>query len=217
MGKLVVLESRLAQFGGVPFSHGALLPLLAGYRRPNDKIADWLAQGVLLPLRRGLYVVGPVWRKGAVSLPLVANRLHGPSCVSLDYALAWHGLIPERVVEVTSVCMKRGRVMENALGRFSWASLPADVYPVGIRTESVEQGVSFLMASPAKALCDKILLTRHLQVTSRAAMQAFLLEDLRVDPDALANLDRSVVAHYAASGHKPRQLQALHRLLEEWQ
>lgn len=204
-------------FLGIPFSHGALLPLLAGYRRPNDKIADWLAQGVLVSLRRGLYVVGPEWRKGAVLSPLVANRLYGPSCVSLESALAWHGLIPERVVEVTSVCMKRGRVMDNALGRFSYLTLPAEVYPVGIRTESVEQGVSFLMADPAKALCDKIMLTRHLRVTSRAAMQDFLLEDLRVDPDALVNLDRSVVAHYAASGYKPAQLQALHRLLEEWQ
>lgn len=193
------------------------MPLLAGYRRPNDKIADWLARGVLVSLRRGLYVVGPEWRRGTMSLPLVANRLYGPSCVSLEYALAWHGLIPERVVEVTSVTLKRGRLMENALGRFSYATLPAEVYPVGIRMEMAEQGVSFLMAGPEKALCDKIMLTRHLQVTGRNAMRDFLLEDLRIDADVLASLDRTVVARYAASGHKPRQMKALYRLLEEWQ
>ena len=32
---------------------GALLPVLKDYRRPNDKIAEWLRQGVLLPLKRG--------------------------------------------------------------------------------------------------------------------------------------------------------------------
>jgi hypothetical protein len=36
-----------------------------------------------------------------VCRPLVANHLYGPSCVSLDFALAGHGLIPEGVADVT--------------------------------------------------------------------------------------------------------------------
>lgn len=91
--------TQLDSFGAVPFSHGALLPSLKDYRRPNDKM---LWQGVLVAIKRGLYVRGEPSR--APCLPLVANRLYGPSCVSLDYALAWHGLIPERLHEITSVC-----------------------------------------------------------------------------------------------------------------
>ena len=94
--------TQLDSFGAVPFSHGALLPSSKDYRRPNDKIAEWLRQGVLVAIKRGLYVRGEPSR--APCLPLVANRLYGPSCVSLDYALAWHGLIPERLHEITSVC-----------------------------------------------------------------------------------------------------------------
>jgi hypothetical protein len=45
-------------------------------------------------------------------------------------------------------------------------------------------------------------------------MQAFLFEDLRVDEEALAGLDLSVVAHYAESGRKARQMQALIQVLE---
>ena len=74
----MVREYALEQFGAVPFSHGALVLLLKEYQRPNDKIAEWMRRGDLVPLKRGLYVAGPTWRKGEVSLPLVANRL--PAC-----------------------------------------------------------------------------------------------------------------------------------------
>ena len=46
------MDATLARFGTVPFSHGALLPLLKDYRRPNDKIAEWLRQGVALAARQ---------------------------------------------------------------------------------------------------------------------------------------------------------------------
>lgn len=207
-----MIEPRLQQFGAVPFGHGALLPVLQDYRRPNDKIAEWLRQGVLLPVKRGLYVRGDA--KGALCLPLVANRLYGPSCVSLEYALAWHGLIPERTYELTSVCLGRGRRIDNVLGHFSYARLPVQLYPCGIVQASVSAQETFLIASPAKALCDKILLTPHLRIGSRAALQRFLFEDLRIDADALRDLDLAVVRTYAAGGCKVAQLRGLLGILE---
>ena len=207
-----MIDSPLDHFGTIPFSHGALLPVLKDYRRPNDKIAEWLRQGVLLSVKRGLYVRGQTGR--APCLPLVANHLYGPSCVSLDYALAWHGLIPERTHELTSVCIGRGRSVHTALGRFSYARLPAQVYPCGIVQASVSAQETFLIASPAKALCDKVMLTPRLRATSRAAMQRFLLDDLRLDADALRDLDLDVVRAYAACGVKSAQLRALLHCLE---
>lgn len=203
--------ARPHEFGTVPFSHGALLPVLKGYRRPNDKIAEWLRQGVLLSVKRGLYVLG---ESGAPCLPLVANRLYGPSCVSLDHALSWHGLIPERAHEITSVCTGRGRMIENALGRFSYTRLPAAIYPCGIIQASVSEQETFLIASPAKALCDKVMLTPCLRATSRAAMRRFLLEDLRIAAEDLRTLDLDVVRAYAKCGVKTAQLRVLLHCLE---
>lgn len=203
---------HLQQFGTIPFSHGALLPVLKDYRRPNDKIAEWLRQGTLVPLKRGQYVRGDTVR--APCLPLLANHLYGPSCVSLDYALAWHGLIPERVHEVTSVCTGRGRVIDNPLGRFSYARLPTTVYACGITQASASPQETFLIASPAKALCDKVMLTPRLRATRRASMQRFLLEDLRLDADALRQLDLDVIRAYAACGVKTAQLRALLHCVE---
>lgn len=205
-------EPRLDHFGAIPFSHGALLPLLKDYRRPNDKIAEWLRQGVLQSVKRGLYVRGAAAH--AVCLPLVANHLYGPSCVSLDYALAWHGLIPERVHQVTSVCAGRGRIIENALGRFSYTRLPMAVYPQGIIQGSHSEQETFLIASPAKALCDKVMLTPHLSITSRKAMQSFLEEDLRIDDSRLHDLDLDVVRSYVQYGAKKAQLRVLLSYLE---
>jgi hypothetical protein len=210
-------ERGLRAFGSVPFSHGALLPLLADYRRPNDKIAALLAAGDLVQLRRGLYLLGAEHRSAALSLPLVANGLFGPSYVSLDFALGWHALIPEGVAEVSSVTPRRSRHYANAIGRFSYSHLPLDLYGIGMRMEKTPDGSSFLIASPEKALCDKVLLTRNLQALSVAGMRAYLMEDLRLDSDAVSTFDISILEQCLATGHKPRQLAALCKLVKEMQ
>ena len=210
----MTLDQQVRAFGSVPFSHGSLLPLLHEYKRPNDKIARWLADGQLVQLRRGLYVLGNHWRTMPVSLPLLANALMGPSYVSLEFALSWHGLIPEGVREVSSVTSRRGRLFGTPLGRFSYAHVPLAWFAIGVRMEAGQDGVSFLMASPAKAICDKLLLTRRLQAVSGKSMRAFLFEDLRLEPEAVRALNPDVIRACMATGHKPRQLQALHNCAE---
>ncbi|MBF7730491.1 type IV toxin-antitoxin system AbiEi family antitoxin domain-containing protein [Pseudomonas sp. N040] len=211
------LIKQLQAFGSVPFTHGALLSYLGEYRRPNDKIARLLAAGDLVQLKKGLYVLGAEHRATPVSLPLVANLLYGPSCVSLDFALSWHGLIPEGVFQLSSVTPRRSRQYDTPLGVFSYAHIPAGLYGIGVQMEQNPDGSSFLLAGAEKALCDKLLLTRNLSAYTAAAMRSFLLEDLRMDIEDLARLDLTPVRHYLAAGYKPRQLQALCKLLESLQ
>lgn len=211
------LDQQVRAFGGVPFSHGSLLPLLQAYKRPNDKIARWLAEGQLVQLRRGLYVLGKDWRAAPASLPLLANALLGPSYVSLEFALSWHGLIPEGVREVSSVTSRRGRLFETPLGRFSYLHVPLAWFAIGVRMEVGPDGLSFLMASPTKAICDKVALTRRLQAVSGKSMRVFLLEDLRLEPEAVRALDQEVIRQCVATGHKSRQMQALHNCVEAMQ
>ncbi|PIQ52198.1 MAG: hypothetical protein COW02_10860 [Comamonadaceae bacterium CG12_big_fil_rev_8_21_14_0_65_59_15] len=211
------LDQQVRALGSVPFSHGSLLPLLHGYKRPNDKIARWLADGQLVQLRRGLYVLGNHWRTMPVSLPLLANALMGPSYVSLEFALSWHGLIPESVQEVSSVTMRRGRLFETPLGRFSYLHVPSAWFAIGVRMEAGQDGLTFLMASPTKAICDKLVLTRRLQAVSGKSMRAFLFEDLRLEPEAVRALDQDVIRQCLATGHKLRHLQALQKCVEAMQ
>lgn len=208
---------QLKSFGNIPIMHQTLLSALKGYKTPNNKISRWLDEGVLLPVKRGMYVVSPEFTGKPVERLLVANRLHGPSCVSLDYALWHYGLIPEKVLEVTSVTTQRSQTLETGLGRFSYQHLNDDLYPIGIGSVAVEGGGYCLLAAPAKALCDRLVLTRKLRVHSVKSMQHFLLDDLRFDADEAGMIDLSIIHAYWQSGHKTELLGHLHEAIKQWQ
>jgi hypothetical protein len=214
---MINLEHPLRGFGAVPLARESLDGLLRTYSRPNDKVSEWMREGALQPLRRGLYLAGQPLRGGPICLPLLANHLYGPSCVSLDYALAWHGLIPEGVAEVTSVTPKPSRRLHNTLGWFSYYHLPLAYYTVGQELGQNADGLSFLITSPAKALCDRLVLSRGLGQLSRAAMGQWLLEDLRLDAELLGQLDLADLRACVATGFKRRQLGTLLAVVERLQ
>ena len=208
------IERELKQFNNIPFNHGALLSLLKEYKRPNDKISRMLAEGDILKIKRGLYVLAPVHRTEPISKLLLANLIYGPSYVSLDLALSFYNLIPEGVFELTSMTPKRVKCYDTPLGRFSYTHSHGLLYEIGIVSETNADGTCFLIASPEKALCDKVIFTRKLSATSVKAMRAFLIDDLRINPDDLAGLDLSTIGHCCDIGYKTRQLNALYRVVE---
>lgn len=210
-------ELQLKSFGNIPIMHQTLMSTLKDYKTPNNKISRWLDEGVLLPVKRGLYVVSPELTGKPVERLLVANLLYGPSCVSLDYALWHHGLIPEKVLEVTSVTTRRSQTVETGIGRFSYHHLPNPLYPIGMESVAAEGGGYCLLATPAKALCDRLVLTRNLRVHSVKSMQRFLLDDLRFDADEAGMIDLEIIAAYWQSGHKIELLRHLHEAIKQWQ
>ena len=209
------ISQELQELSEVPFSHGVLMPRLAAYRRPNDKISEWLADQSLIAVKRGLYVCNPSRTGQPLSLPLIANQLYGPSYVSLDYALSHYGLIPEAVYQITSVTTRRGKTYDTPLGRFSYERLPLRVYPLGIVSTRNQAGHYYLMASKEKALCDKLIRTPYLRMTSPASLLSYLEQDLRLDTDQLADFDLALVRRIAAGGVKHRLLENLALLLEK--
>jgi len=209
--------SQLRAFGNIPLAHQTVLAALQGYRSPNNKIARWLDEGVLLSIKRGLYVVSPELTGKPVDRLLVANHLYGPSCVSLDYALWHHGLIPEQVFDLTSVTTRRSRRVDTGIGRFSYHHLPSALYPIGIESIATEGGGYGLLAAPAKALCDRLVLTRNLRVHSVKSMQRFLLDDMRFDAGEADMIDLEIIAAYLQSSHKTELLKQLYEVIRQWQ
>lgn len=136
--------------GGVILDTLRLKEMLAALSDPRGRIARMLDSGELIALRRGLYAT----RRDVDPLGLAAS-IYGPSYISFETALAWHGMIPEGVVETLSACLKRPARFENAFGRFSYVKVPAAIYPIGV-TSVRDGGVPFLIATPTKALCDAI-------------------------------------------------------------
>lgn len=114
--------------------------------------------GFILQIKRGLYVFPD-------SLPpdvYIANRLYSPSYISLEFALSYHGVIPETVYEITSVTTKATRRFE-ALGKiFSFRKIKKAAY-VGYEVQK-QQGISFYIADAEKAFVDiHYLRLRHKQ------------------------------------------------------
>ena len=120
--------------------------------------------------------------------------IYGPSYVSLDYALHYHGLIPERVEAVTSVTSGRGRRFSTPVGLFIYRMVPLRAYQVGIDQVQIEGGRPFLIATPEKALADKVHDDRGSGIRTQEEMREYLLNNLRVDPEGLTKLQAEVFA-----------------------
>jgi len=174
-----------------------MLGALREYASPRDKLADLRAKGLIVRAKKGLYVLGEPYRRRPVCRELLANLIYGPSYVSLDYALQAHGLIPERVAEVTSVTTGRSRRFSTPFGVFSFRGISSAAFAVGAARHEVEGERAYLMATPEKALADKLITERNGAPTSRSGLRRYLIEELRIEPEALANLDQDRLARIA--------------------
>jgi hypothetical protein len=123
---------------------------LRGFANQRVKIARLLASGELISLRRGLYA-----SRRDLDPHCLAGPMYGPSYISFETALAWHGMIPEGVKEMLSATIKRSASFENDFGRFRYFNVPKAIYPTGIQ-RIVDADLPFLIASPTKTLADSI-------------------------------------------------------------
>ena len=179
------------------FDYQTLVEALKGLAYPRNRINDLLRQGVIVRVKKGLYVFGNKYRRYPYSKELLANLVYGPSYVSLDYALAYHGLIPERVEALTSVTPSRSRRFSTPVGLFIYRQVPARAYEVGMVRVEGENGQAFLIASPEKALGDKIVSVRGAPIANIGEMGRFLEEDLRIDTGAIRPLSAEMIDEFA--------------------
>ena len=68
----------------------------------RNNLTRWCKDGLLVKLRSQYYAF-PQYREVPDFSRYVANRIYAPSYISLDSALSFYGMIPEEVVQQTSV------------------------------------------------------------------------------------------------------------------
>lgn len=202
-------------FINAPLSRQVVLDVLKDYKRPNDKISELIKTGDLIPLKKGLYVAGTKTDLVAPEPFLIANHLWGPSYVSLESAMSYWGLIPERVYEVNSITTKLSKKYKTPLGRFSYRSMPLPYYSFGIRSIELSPGQIALIATPEKALCDKIITTAGLTLRSPAQTRNFLLDDLRIDVESLRKFDLKDLRSWIEDAPKKESIKMLAKTLEK--
>ncbi len=115
-----------------------------------------LACGEILHVRKGLYCLSPIFQKTELNLYSLAERIYGPSYISLEAALSYHGWIPEAVYAITCVSAKRYKEFNTPLGIFRYFHIPMNMFYACVQRIAAQNKESFLIASPIKALIDYI-------------------------------------------------------------
>ncbi len=208
-------RTKIKKYAHTPIARHLILELLREYNRPNDKISELIKSGELISVKRGLYITGP-----NIDLPqpepfLIANHLRGPSYVSIEAALSYWGMIPEKTYEISSVTIKTSKKYVTDAGRYTYQHLPLPYYSFGIRSVELTTNQTALIASPEKALCDKIILTSKINLRSFKQTREFLLEDLRMDEEMLGDLDSEMINSWLEDAPKKNSLKMLINTLQE--
>lgn len=142
--------------------------------------------GEILRLKPGLYVLAPPYRKTEPHPFVLAASLHAPSHVSLESALAYHGLIPEAVYQVSSVTVARSREFHTPAGVFSFSRVPALAPRAGVEAVTVARNAWAFIASPLRAIADAVYLNK--EVAWKRDGIRYLTDSLRIEEDDLRAL-----------------------------
>jgi len=208
-------REMMKQYEEQPITRQLLFDALKEYERPYDKIHELVKQGKLIRVKSGIFIPGPALDVRRPEPFLLANHLLGPSYVSLETALSHWGLIPERVYEISSATARNSKTYQTPAGRFSYTHIPLPYYSFGIEQEELTKKQIVLVATPEKALCDKIVTTPGLLFRSPAQAKKWLTEDMRIEKDKLSKLDYKQIGSWNIGAPKKESLQMLFKTLEE--
>lgn len=210
------IEQELNSLSSRVIEHSVLVNILKkfNYQNCNDKIARLKKQGVLTLLKKGVYLYEPTMQS-QVFKEQISNILYGPSYVSLEYALSYYGLIPERVYVITALTTNRSKSFKNPYGLFQYLQIPSRLFSIGLEIKSVGK-ISYLMASKEKALCDKIYMLKDMDLRSKKRMRECLEEDLRVDFEELSGARLEIFEQYLQVS-KSKKIETLKTIVEDMQ
>src|SRR5690606_35724199 len=198
-----------------PLNHQLLANLLENYKRPNDKILSLKADGLIEPIKKGLYIAGKRLGTDRPERQLLANHILGPSYVSMDSALAYYGIIPEKVFTVTSMTTKSSRKFQTNVGLFTYTNLPLPYYAFGLASVNLAKGQQALIATPEKALCDKIATTAGTILRSQSSASDYIFKNLRMEEEDLSKFNVITMSSWLENAPKRESIEMLIKMIEK--
>ena len=168
---------------------------LQDYSNKNTKISRDVKSGKLIKLKNGLYETNPN-TKGY----LLAGSIYGPSYLSFDFALSYHGLTSKKNTICTcATCnKKKKKLYENNFGKYSYRDVPENVFALGIN-KIEEEGYKFYLATPEKALCDKLYTLSPIK--NMKELTDILLDEFEIDMDELLGVNMDHLQEITESYH----------------
>ena len=171
----MIITNKLAKFNFIDYSN------------KNNKISREIKDGKLFKIIPGLY-------ETVSNTPgyLLAGSIYGPSYISFEFALSFYGLIPERVTTITCATFgkKKKKQYNTDFGFFTYRDVPMTAYLEEIIIKE-ENNYSYQIATPEKALCDKLYTLAPLNNYNN--LENMLFNDLRIDEEEFKKLDTSKI------------------------
>ena len=157
-----------------------------GFDRNN--LTRWCKKGLLVKLRNQFYAF-PECRQMPDFARYVAGNIYAPSYISLHSALSFYGMIPEEVVQITSVTTLKTAKFQNDFGTFHYQNVKTPLF-FGYEIKTTTNGRGILFATPEKALLDLLYLNPYYKTEQD-------MEGLRLDEDyMLSEFNRERFSDY---------------------
>lgn len=207
------MDRQLTEIGTIPVTT-SIIESLYPELKSADKKVTWLEkQGIIIRLKRGLYVINPEYSGKTLSSELIANHLYTPSYISMSTALRYYGLIPEAVYVHQSMTVKHSRSFQTPVGSYDYKYISREAFSIGVR--SMHKGdYAFLIASPEKALCDLIANSSKVNLRYMKDVEIYLEQDIRMDMDEFYKMDETIFKDYIKVGKKADSISRLLKFMK---
>jgi len=156
------------------FKKDVLQTFLGNQRTLNNQLVAWQRQGKIHKLKKGIYTLNEEERRAPLTALMISNLIYAPSYISLESALSYFALIPERVVGITAVTPHKTATFQNFYGYFSYRSIKTN-YFFGFQSIHDAGDMPVLIATPEKAILDKVYFD-----TAFKPFEDYFLENLRL-------------------------------------
>lgn len=171
------------------FDYVMLKSALKNYKNPRVKINDLLKRNEIIRVKKGLYVFSSNNSTNLYIKETLANLIYGPSYISMEYALSFYGIIPERTETITNVTNKRNKMFETPIGRFAYKYINPELYSFGITQIEIDNLHRVLIATEEKAIVDLLHFSKSMKETRE--LESFIFNDMRFDENQLKRLNKT--------------------------
>jgi len=156
----------------------------------RNNLTRWIKRGLLIRLKQGYYTFPEYKNKPGFSY-YFANKIYKPSYISLHTALSFYGIIPESVVQITSVTSLKTATFINSFGEYSYKTVKGELmFGYDLKQQSDDKALK--LAKPEKALLDLLYLYPFYNTVQE-------MTDLRLDEDFMHDdLDIDIMKEFTA-------------------
>ena len=145
------------------------------------RLHEWKNKGYLRNIIKGFYIFSDI-ELNENTLFEISNRIYSPSCISLETALSYYGLIPEAVFSITAVSTRKTCSFRTKITPFSYRTVKPELF-FGFDIIRYSETKSFRIARIEKAILDCLYINTALKTADDFASLRILADELLTKTD----------------------------------